>query len=217
MIDMEKWLQLFTEQMDRYFGDRLVFIGLQGSYARGEACEGSDIDTVVIFDHLDGEDLERYRQAVDELPHRELLCGFVSGIEELEHWNRSELFQFYFDTTPIRGSLESLRPLIRAEDARRAVHSGACGIYHGCLHNFLHERSEEILRGLYKEARFVLQALLFCRTGRYVRTKAEMAAMTEELEKAIATADDFSGDQFAQLSEQLLKWAKTLICEYAEV
>ena len=41
--------------------------------------------------------------------------------------------------------------------------------------------------------------------------------MTEELEKAIATADDFSGDQFAQLSEQLLKWAKTLICEYAEV
>ncbi len=161
MIDMEKWLQLFTEQMDRYFGDRLVFIGLQGSYARGEAGEGSDIDTVVIFDHLDGEDLERYRQAVDELPHRELLCGFVSGIEELEHWNRSELFQFYFDTTPIRGSLESLRPLIRAEDARRAVHSGACGIYHGCLHNFLHERSEEILRGLYKEARFVLQALLF--------------------------------------------------------
>ena len=37
----------------------------------------------------------------------------------------------------------------------RAIKIGACNIYHGCVHNMLHEKSEDILRGLYKSASFV--------------------------------------------------------------
>ncbi|MBQ9141799.1 MAG: nucleotidyltransferase domain-containing protein [Lachnospiraceae bacterium] len=31
------------------FGDRLLYVGLQGSYLRGEATESSDIDIMVGF------------------------------------------------------------------------------------------------------------------------------------------------------------------------
>ena len=37
----------------------------------------------------------------------------------------------------------------------RAIKIGACNIFHGCVHNMLHEKSEDILRGLYKSAAFV--------------------------------------------------------------
>ena len=43
MFDLDRWLDKYIEAVDAAFGARIVFIGLQGSYARGEAHEGSDI------------------------------------------------------------------------------------------------------------------------------------------------------------------------------
>ena len=40
----------FLQALDRAFGERVWFVGLQGSYGRGEATETSDIDVVVILD-----------------------------------------------------------------------------------------------------------------------------------------------------------------------
>ena len=85
-FELNPWLEQFTAAVSRAFPDRVVCIGLQGSRGRGEAGPESDIDMVVILDRLEYGDLARYREAVAQLPHRELLCGFVSGREELLAW-----------------------------------------------------------------------------------------------------------------------------------
>ena len=121
MTDIELWMSRFAEAVQAEFGGRIVCIGLQGSRARGEAAPQSDIDTVVILDKLSYADLQRYRRLLAKLEHRELICGFISGRDELYHWSRSELFQFYHDTRPMMGSLDFIAPLVSETDIRRAI------------------------------------------------------------------------------------------------
>lgn len=102
------------------FGERLWFAGLQGSRGRGEETEESDIDLVVILDELTPGDIRTYDKMLDGLPDRELACGFLSGKEELFRWEPSDLFQFYYDTRPIVGSLDELLGRIDEEAVRRA-------------------------------------------------------------------------------------------------
>lgn len=67
--------------MNKTFENRIWFVGLQGSYARGEATESSDIDVVVILDELAANDIYKYSEMLDTLPYRERICGFLSGKE----------------------------------------------------------------------------------------------------------------------------------------
>ena len=46
MLDIESWLSLWSRAVLDEFGDRVRFLGIQGSRARGEAREDSDIDVV---------------------------------------------------------------------------------------------------------------------------------------------------------------------------
>ena len=101
MIVIDEWLKNFSEKAEQNFPGRIYFLGLQGSYARGEA----------------------------------------------------------------KGSLEKLFALVDTDSVKRAVKTGACNIYHACVHNFLHERDIKILAGLYKSAAFVIQAEYFLRRG----------------------------------------------------
>ena len=165
MINISEWLKDFLNALDETFSDRVWFVGLQGSYGRGEATDSSDIDTVVILDEFNTEDIITYDKMLNRLEHRELVCGFISGKKEIYNWETADLFQFYYDTKAIKGSLDELKPVL---DVDRAVKIGVCNIYHGCVHNMLHEKSEEILKSLYKSASFVLQAMLFKRTGKYI-------------------------------------------------
>ena len=149
-MDIQRWMDGFTAAVRDAFGARVRCIGLQGSYARGEARADSDIDTVVILDEWRAADWDRYRVLLDGLPERSRVCGFVSGWAELLAWEPSELFGFYYDTKPWYGDLEALKTRFGPADARRAVRTGACGIYHACAHNRLHERDAVLLQGLYK-------------------------------------------------------------------
>ena len=164
MIDITTWLDGFLKALHDTFANRVWFVGLQGSYGRGEATKTSDIDVVVILDELSASDIQTYNTMLDTLPHREFICGFLSGKDELLQWEPSDLFQFYYDTTPIKGSLDELLTVIDDAAVGRAIKIGACNIYHGCVHNMLHEKSEDILRGLYKSASFVVQAIVFRQT-----------------------------------------------------
>ena len=150
MIDISAWMDMFRKAIKETFGNRVWFIGLQGSYGREEATETSDIDVVVILDELSASDIKTYNTMLDTLSHRELICGFLSGKEELINWEPADLFQFYYDTKPIKGSLDELLLVIDDEAVNRAIKIGACNIYHGCVHNMLYEKDKEILKGLYK-------------------------------------------------------------------
>ncbi len=207
-------IQEYRQAVERCFGERIWFLGLQGSYARGEATAESDIDVVLILDRLQPEDLLAYSRLLDSLPKREKVCGFVSGREELLVWDPSDLFQFYYDTTPMMGSLEELRKQIRQEDIGRAIHLGACNIYHGCAHNLVHEKSREILQGLYKSAVFTLQAIAFLRTGVYCKRREALREQLLPEERQILETSQrlketsvFSEAELADASAPLLEWA----------
>ena len=146
MIDITVWMRNFLQALNETFRERVWFVGLQGSYGRGEATETSDIDIVVILDQLSAADIQKYNTMLDALSNRELICGFLSGRDELLNWESSDLFQFFYDTTPIQGSLNELLALIDKSAVNRAIKIGACNIYHGCFHNMVHEKSEDILK-----------------------------------------------------------------------
>ena len=212
MIDTTVWIESFLQALDACFGARVWFVGLQGSYSRGEATETSDIDTVVILDQLDAEDVKAYHAMLDTLPHRELMCGFLSGKEELFNWDAADLFQFYHDTKPIRGSLDALLAVIDDAAVGRAVKLGACNIYHGCVHNMLYDKSEDIVRGLYKAASFVVQAIFFRQTGKYIgRQKDLLEAVSEEEREIVKISMQLKNGgavEFGRMSETLFAWAK---------
>ena len=215
MIDITIWLDGFLKALHDTFANRVWFVGLQGSYGRGEATDTSDIDIVVILDELAVSDLGQYNAMLDTLPHRELICGFLSGKNELFGWEPSDLFQFYYDTTPIKGTLDELLKVIDGAAVDRAIKIGAGNIYHGCVHNMLHEKSEDILRGLYKSASFVVQAIAFKQTGKYIKHQKDLLDVVFADERRIV--ETFlklkNGDavEFDTMSEELFAWSKKWI------
>ena len=215
MIDITTWMNNFLQKLNHKFENRVWFVGLQGSYGRGEARDTSDIDIVVILDQLSASDIQDYNVMLDALPHRALICGFLSGKDELLNWEPSDLFQFYYDTTPIKGSLDELLTAIDETAVNRAIKIGACNIYHGCVHNMLHEKSDEILRELYKSASFVVQAIVFQQTGKYIKHQKELLSFASPDEQAIVNTflnlKNSESVDFFSMSEALLSFAKKWI------
>jgi len=220
-FDINIWMKRYLDELKSLFGSRLMFVGLQGSYGRGEATDNSDIDAVVILSHATPGDLKAYSAMLDKLPNREKMCGFISGWQELMNWERSDLFQFYHDTTPVFGSVDFLLPLIDKEDIRRAVRIGACNIYHMCGHNMVHEKDAEILKSLYKTAAFTVQAIYYDKTGIYIKQNTELIPMLQSEEREVLAASimfkkqsNVAQAEFERLSELLFNWAAGIIIKY---
>ena len=217
MVDITTWMNDFLQNLNHTFENRVWFVGLQGSYGRGEATETSDIDVVVILDELSAMDIQTYNKMLDTLPHRELICGFLSGKDDIMNWEPSDLFQFCYDTTPIKGSLDEVMAVVDENAVNRAIKIGACNIFHGCVHNMLHEKSEEILRGLYKSASFVVQAIVFKQTGNYIKHQEELLTVANLNEQAIINTflclKKGGTVDFTPMSETLFAWSKKWIAE----
>ncbi len=217
MIDITTWMDGFLKALNDTFGNRVWFVGLQGSYGRGEASETSDIDVVVVLDKLSASDIWVYNAMLDTLPERELICGFLSGKNEILNWEPSDLFQFYYDTTPMKGSLDELLTVIDEAAVGRAIKIGVCNIYHGCVHNMLHEKCEDILRGLYKSASFVVQAIAFWQTGKYIKHQKDLLDVVSADERKIVEIflklKNGEDVEFSPMSEVLFAWAKKWIEE----
>ena len=217
MIEITVWIPNFLQVLKETFKDRVWFVGLQGSYGRGEATETSDIDIVVILDELSAMDIQTYNDMLDTLPHRALICGFLSGKNEILNWEPSDLFQFCNDTTPIEGSLNQVLAAVDESAVNRAIKIGACNIYHGCVHNMLHEKNEDILRGLYKSASFVVQAIAFKQTGNYIRSQKDLLPVVSSDERVIVeTFSDLKNGgtvDFKLMSETLFAWSRKWISE----
>ena len=217
MIDITAWTKNFLQTLNETFANRVWFVGLQGSYGRGEATETSDIDIVVILDELSAMDIQTYHDMLDTMSHRELICGFLSGKKEIMNWEPSDLFQFCHDTTPIKGSLDEVMAVIEESAVNRAIKIGACNIFHGCVHNMLYEKSEDILRGLYKSASFVVQAIAFKQTGNYISHQKELHQVVSFDERGIVETflnlKNGGTVDFNLMSETLFTWSKKWISD----
>jgi hypothetical protein len=108
-----------------------------------------------------------------------------------------------------------LLPLLDTETVERAIKIGACNVYHGCVHNMLHEKSEEILKSLYKSASFVVQAIVYQQTGRYFRHQSELLevalAQDKEIIQVFANLKNGAEADFDAMSKCLFLWAKKWI------
>ncbi len=212
MTDISLWMKEFVQKLNDTFKKRVWFVGLQGSFGRGEATETSDIDTVVILDELSAADIKAYGAMLDSQPERERICGFLSGKDEIMNWDPADLFQFCYDTVPIKGSLDEVIALVDEDAVSRAVKIGFCNIFHGCVHNMLHEKSTDVLRDLYKSASFVVQAIVFKQTGRYIRRQKDLLNIASADDRRIS--ETFlqlkNGGEvcFDKMSEALFSWCK---------
>jgi hypothetical protein len=192
VIDSNRWTGELLARLDEAFGDRMLFVGHTGSYARGEATENSDIDVNIVLDTLTSEDLERYRNIVRSMPHRDKACGFICGAGEMRAWPTHELFQFTQGCVVLRGSLDDLITGPTDRDIEDSVRNLASMIYHQCCHAYLFEdelgEAAEGLKDAYKAAFFVLQEMVFLRHREYVATKRDLLERLDGVDREVLEA-----------------------------
>ena len=97
----------------------------------------------------------------------------------------------------------------------RAIKIGACNVYHGCVHNMLHEKREEAVKELYKAASFVMQALYFKKTGNYISNQTELLKYVDETDQRMIRTflklKNGGEIRFQEMSEALVVWSGNLI------
>ncbi|MBQ7446110.1 MAG: nucleotidyltransferase domain-containing protein, partial [Clostridia bacterium] len=98
MLDIEDYLQKLLGECKYAFGGRLLYVGLQGSYMRGEATDKSDIDIMIILDDFSVADMDVYREILKKIGHYEKSCGFICGKYEITRWNPLEVCQLLHTT-----------------------------------------------------------------------------------------------------------------------
>ncbi len=177
MLNIESYLSSLLTLLQQNFGPRLVYVGLQGSYLRGEATENSDIDIMTVVDGLSVSDLEQYRALVSSLEEPEKSCGFICSKTDLSHWNPLEICHLLHSTRDLFGRLRPLVPSYTEQDVRSYVKLSVNNLYHELCHRFIHgERGKAIaaLPSLYQSAFFLLQNLYYLEHGLFPQAKAEL-------------------------------------------
>ena len=224
MIEVEKWLPMAFDGLHKAFGPRLRYLGLQGSYRRGEATESSDLDLVTILDEVSLRDLDQYRAIVRALPEGDKACGFICEETELSRWPRHELFPFKMDTRDFHGRLEDFIPSIDRAEVIEGVRISSSALLHFLRHSYIYASPEArpgILKESFKAAYFVILVNSYLMTGIYCSSKKELLKVLEGTEKIIVSAGLQFSDWLGRQSEQeafdlLIGWAqRTLMCDFA--
>lgn len=216
MVEIKSWMDTLPKQLQTVFGHRLLFVGVQGSYGRGEATENSDIDVVTVLDRVERADLDAYRAVVRELPEGDKACGFLCGAAELNCWPRYDLLAVARDTRGVYGKLADLLPPFGRADLAQAVSVGASALYHAAVHTYLYAPREALagfLAGAEKSVFFVLRDLYELRTGETVRTRRELRArLAGDEQKLLSPGEERPEDAL----DRLLRWTAAAMAEAAE-
>lgn len=209
------------------FGQRLLFVGLQGSYRRGEAREDSDIDILTVLDKVELPDLAAYRRVLRALPEGGKACGFTCGREELRAWPPLEIFQFSRDVRAYYGELAPLLPPVTRADAVNGARIGLAAIYHLTAHRYVSGEAgarPACLEDLYKSCFFSLQLLHYLRGGDYAASKRELLTLLTGDEAEILRLS-LDPDHYARRSAEepealfrlLLEWSGRALRELEHI
>lgn len=221
MIAPQQWVPEALAGLKKEFGPRLLYLGLQGSYRRGEATEASDIDLVTILDTVSLDDLDKYRGVVRSLPEGETVCGFISGRAEFTRWPRHELFPLKMDSADHYGRLDDFLPPISRADIREGARIGASALTHFLTHSYIYadfKNRPAILKDSYKAAYFVIQVATYLAGGPYCASKKELLRHLEGTEKEIIAAGLnlpawLAGHSEKEGFDMLLAWCKETLTQ----
>ncbi len=215
MIDIESYILQLTEILKRQFDSRLLYVGLQGSYLRGEATDNSDIDIMVVIDGLSVSDLDVYRTAIQSLEHFDKSCGFICSKEDLANWNPLEICNLLNSTKDYFGVLGELVPTYTDNDIRNFVKLSVNNLYHEICHRYIHadlNKSVVKLPGTYKGVFFILQNLYYLTHGKFVTTKAELLQVLDGKNRTVLecsiTLNNGSTYDFNESFELLFTWCQ---------
>ena len=177
MTDIVKYTDKLISECKNIFKDRLMYVGLQGSYMRGEAEENSDLDFMVIIDRLSVRDMDEYREMLKGIGDYDKSCGFICGKEEMKRWNPLEVCQLLHTTKDLYGVLSDFLPEASFEDEVNYVNLSLGNLYHELCHRYIHsdrEKNVRKFRGTCKGFFFLIQNLYFLESGDFVSTKKEL-------------------------------------------
>ena len=177
MFDVDGYLQRLIGECRNTFHDRLLYVGLQGSYMRGEATDQSDIDVMIILDGFSVADMDAYREILRTLGNEEKSCGFICGRDEITRWNPLEVCQLLHTTKDLFGELKGFLPPATREDRINYVRLSLGNLYHELCHRYIHadrERNIAAFRGSCKAVFFLMQNLHYLETGTFIVTKKEL-------------------------------------------
>ena len=213
MFDIDAYLNDLISSCRASFGDRLLYVGLQGSWLRGEADENSDIDVMVILDRFSVEDMDRYREILKKTGFYEKSCGFICGREEMNHWNPLEVCQLRHTTKDLHGVLTDHLPPAAREDEINYVKLSLGNLYHEICHRYIHadrDKNAAKFRSTCKGAFFLIQNLHYLESGRFVLTKNELREAVPAKDRRVLELEKLpDGFDFEQAFSVLFEWCQS--------
>jgi len=182
---VDSWLEQFLARLRQAFGDRLIFVAHHGSWARGEATPGSDIDVFVILDCIEETDLKTYRRLIHSMPHAQAVASsFLGSLSELKAWPRYEQLQCWYGCKVLHGTLEGLIEHPKDSDLIEDIRVKASTNLHHARHYMLHPHDlKVVVNKLYypfKECFYGVQSWILLTTGKYYARKDELLAVLSD-------------------------------------
>ena len=174
LVDIADYTKRLTEELKMKFGKRLLYVGLQGSYLRGEATPESDIDIMLVLDEIHSKDLNVYRQILKELGEYNRACGFVCGRNELLNWFPEEICHVLHTTSDIYGKLSDIVPNYSKKDVANYIKMSVGNLYHMLCHRRIHSEMEKNVNKLPLAKRdifFILQNLYYLEYNTFIEKK----------------------------------------------
>ena len=220
-MDIQAYLNRLLGGLTETFEEHLLYVGLQGSYLRGEATETSDVDIMVIFDEINAATLDAYRNLLISVGDYDRSCGFICGKEDMAAWNGLEICHLLHTTRDLYGQLSAFVPAYTRRDVIQFVRMSIGNLYHELCHRYIHapqEVNEACLGASCKSVFFILQNIHFLRTGHFVGTKAVLLDALDGddravLSLALALSRGETVDFHAAFS-RMLAWCRKSLAEW---
>ena len=212
MFDLDKYLTDLIMNCRSAFGKRLLYMGLQGSWLRGEAHENSDIDIMVILDGLSVRDMDTYRGIMKGIGFYEKSCGFICGKDEMKRWNPLEVCQLCHTTKDLVGVPTDYLPPATREDEINYVNLSLGNLYHELCHRYIHAnkaKNAAKFLGTCKSVFYLIQNLHFLESGHFILSRKDLKeAVTEEDRIVLEMAELPDEYDFDQAFSSLFIWCQ---------
>ena len=213
MFDLDKYLADMIMNCRSAFGERLLYMGLQGSWLRGEAHENSDIDVMVILDRFSVRDMDTYRGILKEIGFYEKSCGFICGKDEMKRWNPLEVCQLRHTTKDLVGVLSDYLPPATREDEINYVDLSLGNLYHELCHRYIHEDREKNaakLRSTCKGVFFLIQNMHFLESSHFILTKTGLKEAVSSEDRRVLELEELPDVyDFDQAFSSLFAWCQS--------
>ena len=211
-FDLDEYLKSLISECRSAFENRLLYIGLQGSYLRGEANENSDIDIMMLLDHLTVKDMDQYRIILEKVGYSDKACGFICGRNEITRWNPLEICQLKHTTKDLYGTLTDYLPEASRKDEINYVKFSLGNLYHELCHRYIHathDKNVMKLRGTCKGLFFLIQNMYYLESGRFVLTKRELKELVSDEDCMILSMAELpDGYDFHEAFSAVFHWCQ---------